>query len=302
MCGIDMFRKIAIVVALSFLSLPVFANSKTIIRQVEEMTVSQSELIYQARIDTGAVNTSLHAVDIEIIGGSAETMEGNIGKLVEFTTENEQGDQQRLQAEIVKVSTVKNALGTESRYTVKLEVGFADSLQPLYVNLRDRSHMDYKLLIGRNFLKQKYVVDVASKKTIGPVAQLSIKQIGLVYNTRIDTGAGQNSLHAVNIKVENEDTQVMENNIGKMIRFDTENENGETVSFTTRIRGATLIRNAQGSEIRYTVRLSIGEPSKEYFVDVNLTDRSQMGYKLLIGRNWLQGHYVVDMSLPHKSI
>ena len=42
--------------------------------------------------------------------------------------------------------------------------------------------------------------------------------------------------------------------------------------------------------------LSVGEPGQEFQVDVNLKDRSKMGHKLLIGRNWLQGHYMVDVS------
>ena len=179
---------------------------------------------------------------------------------------------------------------------VNLEIGFPDALKKVKVNLRDRSHMDYKLLIGRNFLKKDYIVDVSEKKTIGPIAKLNIKQANLIYNTRIDTGAVENSLHAVNLRIEKEDKTDMENNIGKMITFTTENDKGKKVDIRTKIRGTSLIRNAQGSEIRYMVRLSVGEPGQEFLVDVNLKDRSKMSHKLLIGRNWLQGHYMVDVS------
>jgi hypothetical protein len=39
-------------------------------------------------------------------------------------------------------------------------------LHHIYVNLRDRSHMNYKLLIGRNFLKHNYIVDVSEKSAL----------------------------------------------------------------------------------------------------------------------------------------
>ncbi|MCL1143044.1 RimK/LysX family protein [Shewanella gaetbuli] len=292
-----MFRSIIFAVVLCLSISTAHAEDKQILKQVEVMTVSKSGLMYEARIDTGAAKSSLHAYDLKIIGGESEKMQHNIGKMIEFTTENERGEKQRLQSKIVSTSTVRNSQGIETRYIVKLEIGFADGLKEVEVNLRNRSHMDYKLLIGRNFLKHDYIVDVSEKKTIGPTAKISIVETGLLFSTRIDTGAVENSLHAVNMRIENEDKQDKENNVGKMLTFTTMNEKGDKVDVRTKIRDTSLIRNAQGSEVRYLVRLAVGEPGEEFFVDVNLKDRSKMGHKLLIGRNWLQGHYLVDVSL-----
>ncbi|MGK0411502.1 hypothetical protein CXF80_05625 [Shewanella sp. Actino-trap-3] len=161
-----MFKKIVISVVSCLLSISVFASDKTILSQVETMTVAKSGLRYHARIDTGAGKTSLHAVDLTIIGGAFKKMKSNVGKIVEFTTENERGEKKRIQAEIVSTLRVKNSQGIETRYMVKLDVGFSDKLHHIYVNLRDRSHMKYKLLIGRNFLKHNYIVDVSQKSTL----------------------------------------------------------------------------------------------------------------------------------------
>ena len=68
------------------------AADKQILKQTEMMTVEKSGLMFHARMDTGAVNSSLHAVDLTIIGGAAKKMKQNIGKTVEFTTENEKGE------------------------------------------------------------------------------------------------------------------------------------------------------------------------------------------------------------------
>ncbi|WOT06588.1 putative ATP-dependent zinc protease [Shewanella youngdeokensis] len=272
------------------------ASDKSVIGPTADMFVANANLGYVARIDTGAVNTSLHAINLQVEGGSAKNMKDNVGKMLSFTTENAKGEAKRLTAKIVKTSTVSNSQGTETRYMVNLNVGFKGKERQVRVNLRDRSHMDYKLLIGRNWLKGLYVVDVASKKYIGSTAAISIVESGMVYKTRIDTGAVENSLHAVDYAIENESAD-MEQNVGKIITFTTENERGESSVIQTRIVETSLIRNAQGSEIRYMVELNIGEPGEEYKVKVNLRNRSKMTYKLLIGRNWLQGHYIVDVSL-----
>ncbi|QBF81453.1 hypothetical protein EXU30_01150 [Shewanella maritima] len=272
-------------------------QSKQTLKGFETMTVAGSNLMFAARMDTGASKSSLHAVDLEIKGGAHKNMKKNIGKTIEFTTMNERDETARLSGKIVDTSTVKNSQGTETRYIVELAIGFPDKLKTVQVNLRDRAHMDFKLLIGRNFLKGDYVVDVSEKKYIGPVEKLSIVESDLLFKTRIDTGAVENSLHAVDIHIENEDKDNMDNNIGKMITFTTENEKGKKATVKTRITNTSLIRNAQGSEVRYMVKLKIGEPGSEFMVETNLRDRSKMSYKLLIGRNWLQGHYIVDVDL-----
>ncbi|WP_299569524.1 RimK/LysX family protein [uncultured Shewanella sp.] len=292
-----MFKTIVTATLFSCISFSSIAAEKEVLGQTEVMSVSANGIVFEARMDTGAVNSSLHALDIKVEGGSAKKMKDNIGKNVSFTTFNEKGDKETVTAEIIGTSTVSNSQGTETRYAVKLPITFGDSTRKVKVNLKNRTTMDYKLLIGRNWLKGKYVVDVSEKKFIGPTAGISIVESGLIFDTRIDTGAVENSLHAVNLRINDEDKANMENNVGKDVTFTTMNEKGETVDVTARIHSTSLIRNAQGSEIRYMVTLTIGEPGEEFKVDVNLRDRSKMTYKLLIGRNWLQGHYIVDVNM-----
>ena len=66
-------------------------------------------------------------------------------------------------AVIVKVSTVKNSQGTEQRYVIELPLSWKHVKKNVQVNLRDRSKMTYKLLIGRNFLSHDFLVDVDKK-------------------------------------------------------------------------------------------------------------------------------------------
>ncbi len=61
---------------------------------------------------------------------------------------------------IIKVSKIRNAQGVERRYAVVMDLIRNGQNKALPVNLRDRSKLEYKLLIGRNWLANDYLVDV----------------------------------------------------------------------------------------------------------------------------------------------
>ncbi|MBT1445605.1 RimK/LysX family protein [Shewanella sp. JM162201] len=284
-----------IVLLLLCLSLPTLAQ-KEVVGETLDIKLPAAGFSMKARIDSGATISSIHALDIEVIGGAAKNIQDDVGKKVRFTTENRLGERKRLEARIVKVGTVSNALGAESRYTVELALNYGKDARTVRLNLRDRSDMEYKLLLGRNWLSGRYLVDVAEKQVIGERAAIHVVETGLLFDTRIDTGADESSLHAIELEVEGGDATNMSANIGKMLSFTTANEKGKKQRLSARIVDVSLVRSAQGMEGRYLVDLTIGERGKEYKTRVNLKDRTGMSQKLLIGRNWLKGNYVVDVS------
>ena len=127
-----------------------WAEQKTLIGETAWIEVGDIPFTYLARIDTGARITSIHAVDVNITGGSSVPDE-NVGKTVFFQTVNRDGKIQAISAVIVKVSTVKNSQGIEQRYVIELPLSW------------NRSKMTYKLLIGRNWLSKDFLVDVDMK-------------------------------------------------------------------------------------------------------------------------------------------
>ena len=135
------------------------AGKKTIIGVTAFMEVGGVPFPLLARIDTGAHNTSIHALNVHLVNES-DYPEENIGKTVTFTTSNRAGKSVDLAALIVRVSRVTNSQGTEERYVVKLPVSWHHISKKVEVNLRDRSKMTYKLLIGRNWLSEDFLVDV----------------------------------------------------------------------------------------------------------------------------------------------
>ncbi len=134
-------------------------GDKMVVGETARIAVAEAGLEFLARIDTGARVTSIHALDVEVRGG-AENKRGNKGKPVSFRVINARGEDAVLESTIVDVASVRNAQGTEYRYVVELTLVWEGFEKVVQVNLRDRSAMTYKLLIGRNWLAKDFVVDV----------------------------------------------------------------------------------------------------------------------------------------------
>jgi hypothetical protein len=57
--------------------------------------------------------------------------------------------------------TVRTAAKNEERYKVRLKLRWEDVEKKVLVTLNDRQHMEYQLLIGRNFLRDDFLVNVS---------------------------------------------------------------------------------------------------------------------------------------------
>jgi len=135
------------------------AGQKSTIGETAWINIAGIPFSYLARIDTGAKTTSIHATNIEVINESA-AYSGNIGKTITFQTMNREGKSQTLTAIITRVSNIKSGQGTEQRYVISLPLSWKNVTKVIEVNLRNRSQMNHKLLIGRNFLSKDFLVDV----------------------------------------------------------------------------------------------------------------------------------------------
>lgn len=116
----------------------------------ETVQVVEAGLAFDARIDTGAAASALHARDLEILG-----------REVRFTVANERGEQRTLTLPIADVAEVRTAQGIDRRPRVALHLALGGVEKRVLVSLRDRSAMRHKLLVGRDFLAGDFVVDVS---------------------------------------------------------------------------------------------------------------------------------------------
>lgn len=137
---------------------------------------------------------------------------------------------------------------------------------------------------------------VVQKRVIGATATLMEKKSELLFHARVDSGAKSCSLHIEDLKIENEEEK-MADNIGKVVRFQIKNGNGESHWLEAKIAGYVIIKTTDSRERRYKVPLTFRYKDFEKQVLVTLNNRANMEFPLLLGRNFLRDDFVVDVSV-----
>src|SRR4051794_4622384 len=141
---------------------------------------------------------------------------------------------------------------------------------------------------------------IQNKRTIGATAILTEKSTGLSFPARVDTGAETCSLHVEKLEIEDR-TRNRVRNIGKTVRFLLKGSDGKTKWVESVVADAVRVKSSslKGGDVdhRYKVRLTLEWKDVRKEVLVTLNDRTAMEYPLLIGRNFLQGDFVVDVDL-----
>ncbi|MFF8818777.1 ATP-dependent zinc protease [Leucobacter sp. NPDC015123] len=110
----------------------------------------------KAKIDTGAQTSALHA-------GNITPFERGQESWVRFTVQPwQEGELDEVEVElpIHDRRTVRSSSGhTQDRLVVVMDLGLVGRVVPVEVTLTDREEMVFRMLIGREALKQGYVVD-----------------------------------------------------------------------------------------------------------------------------------------------
>ncbi|MFT4582771.1 MAG: hypothetical protein ACI915_001068 [Gammaproteobacteria bacterium] len=128
---------------------------------LEPVIIKEADLTFTARLDTGATISSINARDIEVTGGTGTPQRTDEGKNVQFTVENDLGEAVRIETSIAQVRGIKTSDCSELRYHVYLTVEHDGAVYHVLMNLNDRRGSRDKLLLGRNWLRHGFVVDVS---------------------------------------------------------------------------------------------------------------------------------------------
>jgi hypothetical protein len=122
------------------------------------------------------------------------------------------------------------------------------------------------------------------KAVIGAVEEVLLLPWGVKLLARVDTGATTTSLDARHLKVE---------------------ENIATFQLPDRYEGMVIrvpvvswkeVRSAGGKEKRPVVEMDLCIGARRIRARVNLNDRSMVNHSLILGRNVLRRHFVVDVT------
>lgn len=140
------------------------STSKIIIGEIEPVTIKKAGLTMSARIDTGAQTSSLNAQNIT-------RFERDGKRWVRFTVIDTRCNKKaEIDSRLVRTASIKRHGGPSiERPVVRLKAALGKTEETIEFTLADRSSFEYPVLIGRNFLDGKYVVDVSKKNSRSPM-------------------------------------------------------------------------------------------------------------------------------------
>ncbi len=131
-----------------------------IIGAVEPIYFLPMKTPFDARIDTGAENSSLDVRDIRHFERDGE-------KWVAFElTNQESGEKHHFEKKLIKHTTITRINESEKRPVVMMDVKFGGQIIKARFSLADRTKFDYQALVGRNILTGRAIVDTSLSNTL----------------------------------------------------------------------------------------------------------------------------------------
>jgi hypothetical protein len=135
-------------------------NDKYVVGWIEYVTLFPENFKVKAKLDTGARNSSLNAVDIAEFKRGEDTF-------VRFEVMNWKGRTETIEAQVIRTAKIKqHDSKPEHRPVIRIGICLGQVYREVEVNLVNRSNFNYQLLIGRSFLKGKFTVDPSKTFTI----------------------------------------------------------------------------------------------------------------------------------------
>ena len=146
-----------------------------------------------AKIDTGADNSSIWATDIRLKAGTLQ--------FVLFAPGSQFYNGNKLGTKEFHTISIKNSFGvTEFRYKVKILVSVGNRKIRGWFTLSDRAVMAYPILIGKKFLRKKFLVDVSKVKLHSNQKTRPILVLASTPNTKLGEFLKEVQKHIKNTK------------------------------------------------------------------------------------------------------
>lgn len=133
--------------------------NKKIVGTKEIISIIDLELFnLDAKVDTGADSNALHCDDITI-----DEKNNNVSfVLLDETHESYHG--KKMTFPLYKIKKVKSSNGqVQLRPSIKVNVEFFGKKYKSIISLTNRADMKFPMLIGRRFLKDRFLVDVSKE-------------------------------------------------------------------------------------------------------------------------------------------
>ncbi|MDW6001647.1 ATP-dependent zinc protease family protein [Vibrio mangrovi] len=130
------------------------------------------------------------------------------------------------------------------------------------------------------------------KIIVGWRETLSLPALGIKsINAKIDTGAKTSCLHAFKIKAFTKDGL-------QWVRFwlhPRQKDDSEVIICEAPVIDRRIVRNSGGyEEKRYVIRTDLQLGTEQWSIDITLTNRENMAFRMLLGRTAMRPRIIVD--------
>lgn len=138
---------------------------------------------------------------------------------------------------------------------------------------------------------------MSDKITVGNLELCDLPELGIKgLHVRVDTGAATSSLHVDNIEEVEVDDEVW-------IKFDIHpdiHDVKKLLRCQAKIAGKRKVKSSTATrQRRYVIETDIVMASQRWKIELTLTDRSEMTYLMLFGREAMAGRFLVDPELEY---
>ena len=128
--------------------------------------------------------------------------------------------------------------------------------------------------------------------TIGHAEQVAFPELGVPFvRAKVDTGARTSALHATRL-------HHFDHEGAQWVRFSIPARVGRPAHrVEAPLVGVKQIRSSNGSvQKRFVIKTRFLLGKKSFIAEISLSNRSQMGYAMLLGRTALRRRFIVDVS------
>ena len=130
------------------------------------------------------------------------------------------------------------------------------------------------------------------KRAAGWREWVSLPSIGVgSIKAKLDTGARTSALHAFNIETYWSDGELW----ARFFVHPYQKNDAREIACDARIEDIRIVSNPGGRrQRRLVIRTDVRLGDETWPIDLSLTDRDEMGFRLLIGRTAMHGNLIVD--------
>lgn len=164
-----------VIITLFFLSKAVIANpsiqnnnstdNQPIFGLIEKVILQPDNLLMNAKMDTGALTSSLDARNIKKFSKNGRDWV-RFDVVIQDDNNNEQVT--TFERKIIRMVKLRGAGGSDKRPAILMKICIGNTTSEEQFTLRDRENMKYPVLIGRKTIEHLGLIDVKKQFTIEP--------------------------------------------------------------------------------------------------------------------------------------